>query len=215
MIVISMIGENMSALNLIKSYMRRATRDSLLGVGCYSAVLRANNSKDQVIKIGSQADDPWIDYYREVVHGISTPHTPKIHRFYKEPNGSFYVAIMEKLESLDRAHIDFVNAVREYAYDEISYADLVEQAKSMTGIPNAEAFVDFIDYLIDKTDVIRRGGWDEYEMDARTLDIHSGNWMLRRDGTLVLIDPWAHYEIEADLERWAEDNLYNKYGYAV
>lgn len=205
----------MAALNLIKSYMRRATRDSLLGVGCYSAVLRANNSKDQVIKIGSQADDPWVDYYYEIVRGMNTSHTPKIHRFYKDPNSSFYVAIMEELEPLDSANIDFTSAVREYAYDEISYADLVELAKSMKSIPNAEAFVDFIDYLIDKTVVIHRGDWKDYDMDTRTLDIHQGNWMLRRDGTLVLIDPWAHYEIEADLERWAEDNLYNKYGYPV
>lgn len=203
----------MSVRNLIKSYMRRATRDSLLGVGCYSAVLRANNSRNQVIKFGSQANDPWVDYYHEVVRGMNTPHTPKVSRFYRDSHSGYYVALIEELKSLDSDNIDFVSSVREYAYDEIDYADLLEQAEKMKSIPNAEAFIAFIDYLIARTDVIHRGDWKEHDMDSRTLDIHSGNWMLRGDGTLVLIDPWAHYEIEADLERWAEDNLYNKYGY--
>lgn len=205
----------MSAHNLIKSYLRRATCDSLLGVGCYSAVLRANNSKDQVIKIGSRADDPWVDYYHEIVKGMNTIHTPKVHRFYRDTTSGFYIAIMEELSPLGQESINFISYVREYAEEEIGYADLLEKAKSMKSIPSAESFIDFIDYLIARTTVIQRGGCDDYDMDSRTLDIHQGNWMLRRDGTLVLIDPWSEYEIDVDLERWAEDNLYNKYGFAA
>jgi len=208
-----MIGVNMSAHNIIKSYLRRATKDSLLGVGCYSAAILANNSRDQVVKIGSCNEDPWLDYYYEIVNCVRTVHTPKVHRLYAEEDNYYYVALMEHLQPLDSANAIFVTLVQNYISNSLAYSKLLESASQLSSIPDPEAFISFIDYLIDRTDVIEKGAWNDYPEDARTLDIHAGNWMLRKDGTLVLNDPWAHYEITEDLERWAEDNLYTKYGY--
>lgn len=205
----------MSARNIIKSYLRRATRDSLLGVGCYSAVMRATNSRNQVIKIGSQVEDPWLDYYYEVIKGMNSPHTPKVHRLYKDNDKGYYVVLMEELRPIDFDQHAFVESVRGYAYGDQSYEDLKSEAEAMSFIPNAEHFMNFIDYIINRTTVVNRfDGENEYFDEDRTLDLHRGNWMIRNDGTLVLIDPWAHYEIEADLETWADSNVYNKYGYA-
>jgi hypothetical protein len=212
-----MIGDTMSAHNLIKSYLRRSTQDSLLGVGCYSAVILANNSRDQVVKIGSQIDDPWLDYYYEVVKGMQSPHTPKVSRLYVDKQSDYYIAMMEQLHKLDHKNNTFVELVRRYTVDEVSYDEVAAAADALDSIPSAEHFMAFLDYILVRTDVTKRS-WDGHKTcndDDRTLDIHQGNWMLRRDGTLVLIDPWAEFEIEADLERWAEDNLYSKYGFAL
>jgi hypothetical protein len=205
----------MSARNLIKSYLRRATRDSLLGVGCYSAVMRANNSRNQVIKIGTEACDPWLDYYYEVIKGMNTPHTPKVHRLYTDSAKKYYVALIEELTPLDDVNREFVESVRQYTKSDNSYSELKAEAEQMPSIPCAEHFIAFIDYLLERTSVVSRWEAEDCDEDARTLDIHNGNWMLRGDGTLVLIDPWAHYEIEADLKHWADYNVYNKYGYAA
>ena len=212
-----MIGDTMSARNMIKSYLRRSTQDSLLGVGCYSAVILANNSRDQVVKIGSQIDDPWLDYYYEVVKGMQSPHTPKISRLHVDKHVGYYIAIMEQLHTLDNASSTFVELVRRYTVEEIAYDEVSAAADALDSIPSAEHFMSFLDYVLARTDVVKKS-WDchkDCRDKDRTLDIHNGNWMLRRDGTLVLIDPWAEFEIEADLERWAEDNLYSKYGFAL
>lgn len=207
----------MSAHNLIKSYLRRATHDSLLGVGCYSAVILANNSRDQVVKIGSKVDDPWLDYYYEVVKGMQSPHTPNVSRLYVDKQSGYYIAMMEQLHILDDKNSNFVQLVRRYTVEEVSYDEVAAAADALDSIPSAEHFMSFLDYVLARTDVVKKS-WDCHENcndNDRTLDIHQGNWMLRRDGTLILIDPWADFEIEADLERWAEDNLYNKYGFAL
>jgi len=202
----------MSAHNLIKSYLRRATKDSLLGVGCYSAAILANNSLNQVVKIGSSTDDPWVDYYYEVIQGMDTIHTPKVYRFYSDKS-KYYIALMERLYPLDSQNSIFTHNVYKYISGELSYTEIHEMAEAIASVPNPDAFLAFIDYIVDRTDVINRDDCEDYPECSRTLDIHPGNWMLRKNGTLVLTDPWAHYEIESDLESWADRNIYEKYGY--
>ena len=80
-------------------------------------------------------------------------------------------------------------------------------------IPNANDFLVFINSIIDNSDVVNRFGNENDDFDPepaeRLLDLHTGNWMIRDNNTLVLIDPWCDFEMEdtQTLDTWADENL--------
>jgi len=206
----------MSARNIIKSYLRKAKGCSLLGVGCYSAVMDIKYEDNKVLKVGSDGHDHWVGYYKEYIrNSVTSVHTPIVYKYYEDPQQLFYVAVIEKLSPIvtadDRVLIGDINL---YCNSSMTAEKFVESLRKHSSIiPNANDFLVFINSIIDNSDVVNRFGNENDDFDPepaeRLLDLHTGNWMIRDNNTLVLIDPWCDFEMEdtQTLDTWADENL--------
>lgn len=149
---------------------------STLGAGAFSTVL-AKRDSDRVVKV-SRKPDPWLDYIvwanKEGFAGTLAPRVYS-YRVIKGRFQTFYVAVMERLECTisqcgmskphaARAH----NAMRHW----ISHKDDKSGLEAEKYAPGA----------------LRFGAAFRLAF-QRNHDLHEGNFMLRKDGSLVCTDP--------------------------
>ena len=148
-----------------------------LGGGLYSNVY-AKPDSDRVVKIGRA--DCWPDYACWLIeNGYSGTFGPKIYSL--KFHGDFYVASMERL-------VDTISGL-ELAYQYIGLANndlwqLYQAVRSWLGggadpdLPQVPDFKEFIEKL---------------DFEGLTGDLHGGNVMIRKDGSLVVTDPSVRY----------------------
>lgn len=209
----------MTGHRIIKNLTKRG--NSVLGVGVYSAALAATNGLD-AIKIGTNMDDPWLDFKSLVVEALPhNPHIPRIKSFYCDTNSEFYVCVMEKLDSLplDSHLIKVVDACKEYVEGYLDDSEL-ENIVSDDVVPDSAQLIEVLNRIKQHTTHIKYGqpvgvSSSEYESedfeqdyDGRRLDMHRGNFMMR-NGILVITDPWCNVDMDevSDLSIWAEEQI--------
>lgn len=200
----------MTAFNLIKSLTKRG--NVVLGSGCYSAAIASNNN-NQVIKIGNNMSDPWIDYYHSIVKSNQTnPHVPKIKSFSCFEEHSYYVCVMEKLDEQCNNDIfckkktTIVELCRDYTTSMITREEFVESCKPFSAeIPCPIVLADLLDKIKEGTDIFDYEYVPEDCYSYKRLDMHNGNFMFR-DGVLVVIDPWCEYDTTdiVDVSEWVD-----------
>lgn len=141
-----------------------------LGSGAFSTVYGKDGS-DRVVKVTHRPDN-WIDYiYWAAKKGYTGNLAPKVFSYKKI--GDFSVAIVEKMEHT-------VNRVEEAdPYNLVDY--LLHYQHS---IPQAAEFVDQLVPGLNKFVTELRGEFGH-------LDLHRGNYMVRKDGSFVVTDPVA------------------------
>jgi len=202
----------MTARNIIKTMVNRG--NTLLGVGCYSAALSSRVDASKAIKIGTDMEDPWLDYYNFVIKLLpDNDFTPKVYGFHYDDESDYYVCTMEKLsenpvgskEDIKAARIN-ASAIKAFLRFEIEIEDLW-----LTCSFNEYYFDQLKKVLLcirGMTDVVTEEDKEEYGYNAKRLDIHDGNIMWRHDLPIV-IDPWCHNEMDdrEDLSTWADEQL--------
>jgi hypothetical protein len=140
-----------------------------IGAGMYGCVMAHPDKPDKVIKVG-KGDDCWPLYIQWAAeHGELGKRAPnvtslKVINTSQGEDATFYVAVMERLVcTAEQARRD-----NEF----VTYKDVLAPVSSYPLPP------DWRDYVAEVTSAT--GG---------TRDIHAGNWMVRKDGTIVLTDP--------------------------
>lgn len=217
----------MTGHRIIKNLTKRG--NSVLGVGVYSAALAASNGLD-AIKIGTNIEDPWLDFKALVVESMpSNPHVPSIKTFYYDTNSEFYVCVMEKLDSVPATSnaSKLVDICKEFVEGHHSEEDLMNLCSSYSNeVPDAEKLLEVLRAIKEHTTHIKYGqpvgiSTSEYQCedfeqcyDGRRLDMHRGNFMLR-NSVLVVTDPWCNVDMDevSDLSIWAEEQIGNSMQY--
>lgn len=147
-----------------------------LGSGAFSTVL-AKKGYDRVIKV-IRRPDGWIDYVHWASKlGEEGKFAPKVYS-YKKIKGKkkdFSVAIMERLE------YTFAKAPADHA---LSIIPQLMQYSSRN--PMAASFMDILAPGLGKFMIAMKKEFEE-----GGFDMHSGNVMVRKDGSFVLSDPIA------------------------
>lgn len=143
-----------------------------LGNGAFSTVL-GKPGKDRVIKV-TRRPDGWIDYAK---WGATTGSSfvPKVFS-YKKISGKkkdFEVAIMERLE------YTFYKAPEDHALRILP--DLLWKSE------NNPMAARFAETLAPGVTNYMKGIYDKFGRDG--LDLHNGNYMIRKDGSFVVTDP--------------------------
>jgi hypothetical protein len=194
----------MTAFNIIKSLTKRG--NVVLGAGCYAAVL--NTTTDKVLKVGNSVCDPWLDYYNLVIRPLKgNPHVPATNHLHVDNDFNYYVCSMERLEpvTFDTARKEVTSLCEEYVKGWFSEEEFVkqftEQYSSFSN--NINELVVVLNTIKEYTQSFTKSSEDDIDYNARTLDMHRGNFMLR-DGILVITDPWCELdmsEIES-VEDW-------------
>lgn len=216
----------MTAHRIIKNLTRQG--NAMLGVGCYSAALAARNGED-AIKIGTNMDDPWLDFKAMVVDVHATnPHIPRIKSFYQDTSNEYYVCVMERLHPVDFYHKAAILIERIEAYvcgwhSDEGFLDILKDYKS--NVPHPKQLLEVLRTIKEHTTHHRSGqpvgestvtfyesDPEDDNVEGRRLDMHRSNFMLR-DEVLVIIDPWCNVCMEdiADLSDWAGSNLESKF----
>ena len=183
----------MTAYNIIKSLTKRG--NSIIGSGCYAAALHSNVSYDQVIKIGNNMNDPWLAYYQVIMANQNNPFVPKIYSLYVDEEHSYYVCIMERLESfVTTAEISTIKLCRDYAVGGLSEKSFIKEISLYKKqVPDTQALVSLLSTISNLTT-------DE---SGYRLDLHQGNFLFR-DGVLVVTDPWCENDMSEidDVNDW-------------
>jgi hypothetical protein len=211
----------MTAHRIIKNLTRQG--NVMLGVGCYSAALAARNNAEVAIKVGTNLDDPWLDYRGLVIAAhADNPHVPQINSFYQDQSNEFYVCTMERLDATkyhDEALIDSVREFVEGWHSDEKFLALV--AHYPQRVPDPQKLLELLNAIKQNTTHFKSGRpvgvgtytwWDGEDDDdsyeGRKLDMHRGNFMLRGE-VLVVTDPWCNVSMEdvSDLSQWAERTL--------
>lgn len=161
------------ALHLRRGY-------DILGKGAYSTVL-AKRDSNRVIKVNRVLDD-WLDYVVWAArNGYAGNAAPKIYS-YRRIKGSrhdFYVAVVERFESTASEMYDAKPRLVNLSYKVGGY---IKGYVSEVELSTLECPSEMVRFARDFSEAFHDAGFD----------IHSGNWMVRDDGTLVLTDPIAH-----------------------
>lgn len=204
-----------TAFNVIKSLSKRGS--AIVGAGCYAVALESLAYVDRVIKVGNNTDDPWLDYYEEVVKpNQGNPSVPKVFSINVQHDDSYYVCVMERLVPATSEEAEVVKvAIRNYITYSISKDEwldiVVEHPKLVPNIPYMLHIMDEIKSRSDIEDECCYGSdWDDlYKI--RKVDLHSNNIMQRENGVLVITDPWCHtdsvIENVEDVSDWAAETL--------
>jgi hypothetical protein len=209
----------MTGHRIIKNLTKRG--NSVLGVGVYSAALSASNGVD-AIKIGTNMDDPWLDFKSLVVEALpNNEHMPKIKSFYYDTSSEFYVCVMEKLEAIQLTSEagKLVELCKEYVEGYHNAEELTDTlSEYSTLVPRPANLVEALSLIKQHTTHVKYGqtgevattDYDsedsEQDYDGRKLDMHRGNFMLR-EGVLVITDPWCNVDMDgiSDLSVWADE----------
>ena len=208
----------MTGHRIIRNLTRQG--NAMLGVGCYSAALAARSNSDVAIKIGTNMDDPWLDYRGLVIDAhAGNPHVPHINSFYSDSANGFYVCTMERLSSTLYSDESLTDYIRDYVLGYHSEEEAVEFLSTYrTRVPNPQQLLEVVNAIKENTTHAKSGRpfgvgsgtWDnsEYDYDdyeGRRLDMHRGNFMLRGE-VLVITDPWCNVNMDdvSDLSQWAE-----------
>jgi hypothetical protein len=168
-----------------------------LGSGCYAQVLGCNRHPDVAVKVGRDVTDGWLGWAALCMwnweRANPNPHFPRVYSVTIR-NG-YYVAVMERLgdtvRDAGRRHRDVFERL---VGDRAPLGDLNDKY-----VGQGDAAL-----LKEYTRAKRRGdtnaGAAEKEVldllhRARSrgfnLDLHFGNGMVRRDGTVVITDPFS------------------------
>lgn len=154
--------------------------------GKYSAVFESKRNKNFVLKINFQ-EDLGYDSYVDIIKDYQSIHFPVItdkHRLAL--NGMSYgVYLIEKLREIDYAE----------DADGLSWKYLLKQVMYN---PN-KSMEDLFDYMPDlykqNPGLFEAAQYIGEHRKNYYLDIHEGNIMTRKDGTLVITDPYAIKEV--------------------
>lgn len=209
----------MTGHRIIRNLTRQG--NAVLGVGCYSAALATRSNSDVAIKIGTNMDDPWLDYRGLVIDAYSNnPHVPHIHSFYSDSANEFYVCTMERLAPTTYSDESLTDFIRDYVLGYHSEEEAIEFLDTYpTRVPNPQQLLEVVNAIKENTTHAKSGRpfgmgtttYCESEQDdddnceGRRLDMHRGNFMLRGE-VLVITDPWCNVNMDdiADLSQWAE-----------
>ena len=199
-----------TAFNLIKNTAKAG--NTVLGVGCYSAVLIKKSNEAQVIKIGTCMEDPWLTYYHDIIaHNQDNPFVPKVYSFRQFDD--YYIAIMEHLEP---AINDEGECVRDYMHGNVDWseADFIDCFIGY-GYSTKECnqLLDLVTKIHELTDCYTEEDCNHVETvhseeiwGYNKLDLHHNNFMTRDGMKLVIIDPWCNVNVEdvPSAEDWYE-----------
>lgn len=146
-----------------------------LGSGAFSTVY-GHPKSDRVIKL-CHNPDAWVDYvYWGAKEGYAGKFVPKVYSFKKHCD--FYVAVMEKLEYTAR-HVD-----------NKSEACVANNLISLGLGYNNETAKTLLDLLVPGMEAFSKALQQQFS--GERLDIHDGNIMFRKDGSMVVVDPVCH-----------------------
>jgi hypothetical protein len=145
-----------------------------LGSGAHSQVL-AKGDSNKVIKVGCSGDS-WMRYVlwgRK--HGYEGNFVPRVYSYKYFKEGKFYVAVVERME----------NCVNRVSHEERSRV-LMELLGLADRNDHAKAAMNFVepgcgDFVNNLYKVANDNHW--------SMDIHGGNFMVRKNGTFVATDP--------------------------
>lgn len=165
-----------------------------LGHGCYAEAWGSKKS-DRVLKICCHAD-PWPEYVvwaNSIGYGGTL--APKLHsiKVFKEDGAYSYVASVERLEAeLGKSNIVLGNKMKKELSDKTTHIKYRVCGLEVCGVEDIKDPVwrKFMEQFV------QRFPYDKY-----CYDFHDGNWMIRKNGELVLNDP---------LETWELDSIKNK-----
>jgi hypothetical protein len=165
-----------------------------LGSGWFAAVYHKPGS-DKVIKVGS-CTDQWPQYIEWATRrGYGGTFAPRVTSFrsFKSDKGacfSFYVAVMEKLEMTVKRACD--------NYEEGAFGKAaIERHKSILNRPYSCCGRDVSFKGIEKVAAVDPTlkpfvlGLYGLISHGMQFDAHQENWMVRKDGSLVLTDPFG------------------------
>ena len=187
----------MTAKHLIKRLSKSG--NTVLGVGCYSAVVEFVSSPLKVFKIGNDAADPFLEYCYMLEDVGASVHTPKIFNLMVDAEHDYYVCVMEKLTRLDTKAEPLVEACEHYCTNMIDKFEFFEEAEKHTKlVPNPDKLLVILNEL---KKVVASN-------DDIAFDLHFNNFM-QRDGVLVITDPFKDDCMDdlEDLSAWAEDQI--------
>lgn len=196
----------MTGHRIIKNLTKRG--NTVLGIGAYSAALSASNGTD-AIKVGTNIDDPWIDFKQLVVDELTTnTHLPNIKSFYSDSNSEFYVCVMERLQPvpLTSEYTEIMDACTNYVSGSVTKKDFISLVpKNSAIVPSRKELLAALNLIKEHTTHICGDDFND-DSEDRMLDMHHGNFMLR-DEVLVITDPWCNVCMEdvADLTIWADE----------
>ena len=203
----------MTAHRIIKSLVNRG--NAVVGVGCYSAAMACQSNSQKIIKVGTDMEDPWLDYYYEIIKPMQgNPFVPKVYSFYHDEENNYFVCKMERLDPFDDVEYnaettDVTDAIKQLITGAINDSEFFEVCKANRDIicneEQAFQLLAVVKQLQEFTDVFDCDDDNEYPDCARRLDLHKGNIMFRGH-TPVVIDPWCHNVMDDvdDLTEWAE-----------
>jgi hypothetical protein len=135
-----------------------------LGAGNFSAVFTHRACPDYAIKLCFKAEDDSCAAYLAWARANPGIHVPRVYQLKK--HGGCYTAVLDKLEPLDNEHSDDFKAVQQglqYSNDTGAYCDT-------TAYQVAASIYKFFE-------------------GACSFDMHSGNAMRDKDGSIVITDP--------------------------
>ena len=215
-----------TARNLIKNRVKAG--NTVIGVGCYSAALTARD-EDKVIKVGNTTNDPWLEFYHEVIRANpKNIHLPKVHDIHIDYDNDYYVAVVEKLyehderfmgdrEGTDLLEEAVIQCINDRSIDKFSFFVSLDDCKTCYGEFEPHQLHSVCNQI---RDLVRRSysdwGYCDCEEDvdcecgseSLSVDLHTNNILYRKDGTLVINDPVcdANMEDVDDLSNWADDH---------
>lgn len=205
-----------TAFNLIKSMTKRG--NVIIGSGCYAAALESLSDIDRVIKIGNNLNDPWIDYYEEVIKpNQHNPCVPKVFSLTIQRDHSYYVCVMERLvvnSSLSGDVYKAKAAIRDYVsgnLDRDEWLDIIVDFPRL--VPHPAYMLRIMDEIRDRSDLEDECDYDDWDdlWNVRRVDLHTDNILQRENGQLVITDPWCHAEDlmteVADVSHWIDSHI--------
>ena len=172
--------------------------------------LETVDTKQKVIKIGTNMDDPWLGYYHWIVaKNQDNPFVPKIysHREF----GDYYITIMERLEP--STLIDEVSSIRDHIVEgNINKKELFDDFVGHGyNDRDCKYIVDLCEAIVNHTDAFTTDDeesyqWEDNWQEFTKIDLHDGNFMERGDGTIVITDPWCNVDMTdiVSVEDWVE-----------
>ena len=215
-----------TARNLIKNRVKAG--NTVIGVGCYSAALTATH-EDKVIKVGNTTNDPWLEFYNEVIRANpKNIHLPKVHDIHIDYDNDYYVAVVEKLyehderfmgdrEGTDLLEEAVIECISDRSVDKFSFFVSLDDCKTCYGEFEPHQLHSVCNQIQDLVRRSYRACWDcecedadscDCGSESLSVDLHTNNILYRKDGTLVINDPVcdANMEDVDDLSNWADDH---------
>ena len=161
---------------------------SVAGTGYFSITFE-NPSKPYVLKINQISDKAYLQYVN-LIKKFPNVHFPQISNVYtfKKYNKEFYMYIMEKLYPaiINNTLTSLLFKIAESPNDSIS--NVIDPILSTPVTPPYKLAYRYIKQHPDLVEAIRIIG--RHHSDSIELDIEPKNFMQRKDGTLVIIDPY-------------------------
>jgi len=166
-----------------------------IGIGMYAAVF-ANPNKSFVLKVVHMQDKGYEEY-ANLIKRHRNKHFPiisdrkKIEIRTAHNVNSVYVYMIEKLKPTGKASWTFAEV-----FDNIMHNPTIELDKLFT-IYTKNKYRDVIEMLKNNPSLVKalrilgKNRWDSSMNYVCGIDMHSGNIMQRKDGTIVITDPYV------------------------